>query len=266
MIFWTGESIEWYRRAAATHNYHQLLAEKVLSYIPNQDRARIFDLGAGLGYLSLAMAPHAKEVTALDVSLEAIDWLNNEVLRRKVNNVLTVNGDFTKLEPPPAMYDAAVLCFFGRLAQVLPRLRQWVKGPIIFITSDSRQKNFGVANRKKNHSAEDSAMYLRGENIAYKEERLTLSFGQPFLNREDAGYFLRFYNRDLLSPVCGGNPHGDTALPVLLPADLEKAIDSHLNKNLLDSPPKVAAAGYPLYLPCVKSLRLLVIEGSRTSS
>ncbi|MEL7622096.1 MAG: hypothetical protein AAGU12_00775 [Clostridiales bacterium] len=123
-----------------------------------------------------------------------------------------------------------------------------------------------MANRKKNHSAEDSAMYLRGENIAYKEERLTLSFGQPFLNREDAGYFLRFYNRDLLSPVCGGNPHGDTALPVLLPADLEKAIDSHLNKNLLDSPPKVAAAGYPLYLPCVKSLRLLVIEGSRTSS
>ncbi len=265
MFFWNDESIEWYRRAAVTHNYHQSLAARVLSYIPKRQQARILDLGAGLGYLSLAMASYAKEITALDVSPEAIGWLTNEISCHKVSNVLAVNGDFAKLEPPPMIYDAAILCFFGRLAELLPRLRQWVGGPVVFIASDNKQKNFGVAGRKKNHSAADSAMYLQREGIAYKEEKLTLSFGQPFLNRQEAGCFLNFYNRELLLPGDGGSPE-NTPLPALLPADLKKAVDIYLNKNLLDSPPEIAAQGYPLYLPCVKSLRLLIVEGIRPNS
>ena len=68
------------------------------------DRPTVVDLGAGTGQFTLAVAPHAGRVVAVDVSPPMLERLRDEVKAAGVHNVQCIRGGFLTYEhvSPPA--------------------------------------------------------------------------------------------------------------------------------------------------------------------
>ena len=112
MFQWNEEMVRFMRDASERGDYHQRLVRWMLPDLHPADH--ICDAGCGLGYLSLALAPYVRRVTAADRSEEALSVLRENCVRRGVGNIDILPGDLLRAAPP-APYDAMVFSFFGRM-------------------------------------------------------------------------------------------------------------------------------------------------------
>ena len=64
MFRWTDDMIRYMADAGRQTDFHRRLTAELLPYLSPQDR--VCDAGCGLGFLSLALAPHVRHVTAAD--------------------------------------------------------------------------------------------------------------------------------------------------------------------------------------------------------
>ena len=110
MFIWNEDMIRFLRDASEHCDYHHLLAEYLAKRLP--ENAHVCDAGCGLGYLSLQLAPYCRQVTAVDVSPEALAVLAANCDKEKIKNVDIRCGEIAEL-PPDEPYDAMVFCFFG---------------------------------------------------------------------------------------------------------------------------------------------------------
>ena len=93
----------------ARRDFHRRLTAELLPYLSPQDH--VCDAGCGLGFLSLALAPHVRHVTAADCDAQALSVLKEELAARHIENVTPLCTDiFT--DRPAEPYDAMVFCFF----------------------------------------------------------------------------------------------------------------------------------------------------------
>ena len=82
MFTWTPEMIRLMQNANARSEYHRQLAA-ILA--PKLAGCRtLCDAGCGLGYLSLALAPYVRRVTAADRSEAALDVLRQNCAARGI--------------------------------------------------------------------------------------------------------------------------------------------------------------------------------------
>ncbi len=87
----------------------ELLAETAIEYLRKRQKPRVLELCGGSGCIAIAVAkalPQA-EITVLELSGEAMGYLQKNIARHGVNNVTAVQGD--ALCPPPSItgrYDA----------------------------------------------------------------------------------------------------------------------------------------------------------------
>lgn len=109
MFIWNEDMIRFLRDASEHSDYHHLLAEYLAKRLP--ENAHVCDAGCGLGYLSLQLAPYCRQVTAVDVSPEALAVLAANCDKEKIKNVDIRCGEIAEL-PPDEPYDAMVFCFF----------------------------------------------------------------------------------------------------------------------------------------------------------
>ena len=64
MFRWTDDMIRYMADAGRQTDFHRRLTAELLPYLSPQDR--VCDAGCGLGFLSLALAPHVRHVTAAE--------------------------------------------------------------------------------------------------------------------------------------------------------------------------------------------------------
>ena len=69
---------------------------------------RVVDLGAGTGYVSLALAPQVDRVVAADLAKPMVDALAEKAARRSLGNVHPVVVDLSHLELPASSVDLVV--------------------------------------------------------------------------------------------------------------------------------------------------------------
>ena len=112
MFQWNEEMVRFMRTASEYGDYHRRLVQRMRPALHSADH--ICDAGCGLGYLSLALAPYVRRVTAADRSEAALDVLRQNCATRGIRNIDILSGE---LQPVPlaAPYDAMVFCFFGRM-------------------------------------------------------------------------------------------------------------------------------------------------------
>ena len=85
MFQWNEEMVRFMRDASEYSDYHRRLVQWMLPDLHPGDH--ICDAGCGLGYLSLALSPYVRRVTAADRSQEALSVLRENCTRRAVQNI-----------------------------------------------------------------------------------------------------------------------------------------------------------------------------------
>ena len=102
MFQWNEEKLRFMEDAAAWGDFHARLAATLAPYLPGD--GHICDAGCGTGHLSLALSPYVRQVTAVDVSGEALALLAENCRKRHIHagaNVLVAGSAVYKAADIP---------------------------------------------------------------------------------------------------------------------------------------------------------------------
>lgn len=194
MFRWTDDMIRFMADAAGRTDFHQRLAAELLPWLHPDDA--VCDAGCGLGYLSLALAPHVRNVTAVEREQRALAVLERELAARHIENVTPLCADvFT--HRPDRPYDAMVFCFFGSMDEILSVAAAQCRGTVIAVKRDQTDHRFTVTKQPLGgiHGVDAACRRMAELGIPYELKRTAFRFDQPFRSWEDARRFFEMYRR-----------------------------------------------------------------------
>ena len=230
MFQWNEEKVRFMEDAATWGDFHARLAALLAPELPAA--GRICDAGCGTGHLSLALSPYVKQVTAVDISEEALSLLAENCRKQEIRNVEIRCGDIARL-PPEQPYDAMVFCFFGHIEEILAISAAQCRGTVLAIMRNDGCHRFSAAQSAIRHGGYPrGAAELTARGIPFRAWEGELPMGQPFRTLNDARRFFELYRRD-----------GDTT-PVT---------DDFLRARLTET----GREEFPLYLPQNRRFGLL---------
>ncbi|MDR1797122.1 MAG: class I SAM-dependent methyltransferase [Clostridiales Family XIII bacterium] len=242
MLFqWTDEKLDWYVRASRASGFHARLADYIRPYLDGRDA--VCDFGCGPGLLGLALAPDVREVTAVDISPEAIGFLARELREEGPGNLRAVCADAGEAAASLPAYDVALLCFFGGPGSLLKTIYDRAGRLTVCMmhgaeTPGKPSKLSGFVHRKH---AEEMAAFLEGEDIPFQKETLCLDFSQPLRSEGEARSFFEAYATA-----------GDRTMT---PAELESRLAQQLAWLEKAEDPE-----YPYLFPSTKEVAIFIIQ------
>lgn len=194
MFRWTDDMIRFMADAAGHTDFHRRLASELLPYLHPDDA--VCDAGCGLGYLSLALAPHVRHITAAERDDAALAVLRRELAARHIENVTPLCADvFTHRPAKP--YDAMVFCFFGRMEEIAAVAKAQCRGTVFVFKKNYTSHRFSVGEHPAGwDSFRAGADWLTERGVPFEAETLEPEMGQPFRSMEEARQFFRLYSRD----------------------------------------------------------------------
>lgn len=83
-------------------------AEDFFDYLSLEKEDKLLDLGAGAGYITLAIAQYVEKVVALDIDQDVLSYLKHKAIQKKIGNIETTVGDFKALPFLDDMFDKVV--------------------------------------------------------------------------------------------------------------------------------------------------------------
>lgn len=217
MIKWEGKTLIEYVRAGQFEPYAEDVVNKVKEYIKDKE---VVDAGCGPGNISSVLSKYAAKVTGIDTQTEAIEYAKE--LYADVKNLSFKVGNFFDLESNSC--DVLFGVSIGRIDERNLKLIRIPRKYLIFVNTLKSQYF-----PKRNHNEYDDTI-LKNKNYKYETFRLSTSFGQPFLNYDEAFDFIRRHN---------------------LSDDYEKFAKDNI---------KEIQSEYPLYLENKKNIQITVIE------
>ncbi len=225
-------------RIASEENdaYFQSLANKISRFLPAG--AHLCDAGCGLGYLSTALAPYCKRITAIDIDPRPLAAFEKRLGRLHRGNIGIVVGDIREI-PPAKPYDAMVFCLFSRLEKALCLAREQCRGPVMIVKRNRNSPMFSLTTpgEMAHYTFEDALKILEAYKIPYLAETFALEMGQPFRSTADAVEFFRIYNRDKRNHA-------------------RKIRAKDIETRLICRP----GEPYPYYFPALKEMGMIVLE------
>src|SRR6186997_892840 len=69
----------------------------IVVFLPLEKEFRVLDVAAGTGHLSRAIAPHVREVTAIDITPEMLAQAREETAKSNLNNITFEEGNAERL-------------------------------------------------------------------------------------------------------------------------------------------------------------------------
>ena len=216
MLVWTPDTVRFQRDAAQYGTYHKTLAAHLAAHLPPDPH--VCDAGCGLGYLSRALAPYCKRVTAVDSDALALDVLREDTPK----NVEICEGDIFTLSPAE-QYDAMIFCFFATMDDALLLAKKHCRGKVIVVKRGWSHHRFSLSQEPlQKYTSEEAEQYLRTRGIPFSREDLTLDMGQPFRSKADAVRFFAAYGNEAVTfsdVEARLVKTGDAAFPYYLPQE-----------------------------------------------
>ncbi len=187
---WSEESVQFMWDAVKVSTYYQKLVDIMQPYLTSD--TRICDAGCGIGALSLALSPHVKEVTAWDISSEALAHL-----REIAPDNLTVRCEDIFGAEPEKLYDTMVFSFFGNIREIISIAKKHCTGTVFAFMKNRSTHHFSV-----NETCPATPFFqltlteLERLKIPFMSgEQCSAEMGQPLRNLEEARAFLELYNQ-----------------------------------------------------------------------
>lgn len=210
MFIWTEKSIQWYQDAAQYTKHHEIVCKEIRDLFQPNDN--VYDLGCGLGYLDLELAPYVKTITGFDLEPKVIEQMALNAKERGLENVSAEVMDWDEL--PEESCDIVLACSAGSLKRNFADFMGICKKRVIVIRRKSIVDGKGfVTEYAKKSGADAEERYLIEHKIPYQSRCFMTEFGQPFRDYADAEIFLEHYHlntngkdkesylRELLNPV-----------------------------------------------------------------
>lgn len=233
MFRWTRDTIRFRADAAEYGGFDAQIAARILPYM--EEGASVCDAGCGLGYLALALAPHCRRVTAVDVSGPALKVLRANAQKAGLSNIDIIEGDLFSLNPGER-FDYMAFCFFGSAHDALRAVKAHC-GKRAFLV----KKNWATHRFTLEEKPLGGRTFLRtcaaldALDLPYQAETFPLEMGQPFRSLADPELFFRAYAEKEI------------------PAEEAKA---RIAERLVET----GRADFPYYLPACRKLGLIVLN------
>ena len=191
---WEKDMVVFMRHASEYSDYYQQLTKKILPWLSPD--AHICDAGSGLGYLSLALAPYVRQVTAVERNPDATAVLTENCRTSGIANVNACCGSIAEVNPDKP-YTAMVFCFFGKKKEVLQLAKRQCNGDVFVITRNYDNHRFSAGKHRSGYEGYPQfADYLAELGIPAHQVTFSLEFGQPFRNLMEAHRFFQIYSKD----------------------------------------------------------------------
>ncbi|MBR2645794.1 MAG: class I SAM-dependent methyltransferase [Clostridia bacterium] len=229
-FFWDDERIRFFRDAAEHTGFHRTLASLLAPELQASDR--VLDAGCGLGYLSTALLPYCKTVTAIDCDRAAI-----EALTARPQGVAGIDVRLTDVHTIREPFDAIVCCYFGSTEESVNLFEQTRSGKLILIKRRQAGHRFSEGQPRHERTAADAEAYLQNRGYAFRMLDASVPFDQPFRSFDDAVRFFEHYRGGIGQPTCG---------------------DDVQNKLVETQDPE-----FPYRLPVTNEMRIFVIESKK---
>lgn len=194
LLDWNPDMIRFMMDASERTEYYRVLTDLLRPWL--QPDMALCDAGCGLGYLSLALAPYVREITAVDINPRPLEVLQTLAEERGVRNIRVLCGDVAKLTPENP-YDAMVFCLYGSMEKVLQVTAAQTAGRVFAFKRNYRTHRFSAGEYPLEQEYLSGAeLQLREAGISYSLQNVSPEFGQPFRCFEDVRRFYRLYARD----------------------------------------------------------------------
>lgn len=237
--YWYEDMVRFMKDASEFGSYNQTLLQKMQPFLTPD--MHICDAGSGLGYLSLAVAPHVGQVTAVERHPHAAAVLEENCRSRGLSNVRSLCADIETAQPEKP-YDAMVFCFFGQIFQTLRLAKQQCRGRIFIFTRNYPNHRFSAGTHPTGWEGfSDLQKALQEQGIPAQWELFPVEHGQPLRSLQDARLFFELYSKDqdksvlsdefLLSKV---EPTGREDFPFYLPHKRQVAFVTFLTQDIPD--------------------------------
>lgn len=190
---WTDESIVWYQRASDYTGYHKNLIPYILPWLTESDTC--CELACGTGALARSLAPYTGRYTANDADPAAIRF-NRAMLKEESSpeNLELAEGDWKEVLRG-RRFDTVLFSFFGALISNWEDLKTIAKRQIIVIAGRRPADDARSDRKTKQEYAEDIVRFLQKKNIETHLQEITLEFGQPLEDMEEARRYVGTYYR-----------------------------------------------------------------------
>ena len=230
--FWWPERIRFLKEASEYVGFNDILARRASAYLP-QD-GHICDMGCGLGYLALSLAPFCRQVTGADSEADVLEVLKENIGKRQVPNVDVLCADVFDL-PSDTVFDGMVFCMFGEILENLQLIRRHCTGKAVIFRKNWSFHTFAEKQVRLDKLLLPSDLeFLKRLGIPYICNTFDIDMGQPFRSIEDAMTFFRMYSK--------GDPSAITK------ADVRAKIAQTDDET------------YPYYMRVDRSLGMIVID------
>ena len=232
MIIWNEESSRWLQNASDYTGYSRELSKLLLEYLP--EGGTLCDMGCGNGLADFELAPHFREITCVDISVEAIAAVAGRAAELGIRNLTAVRADGQTFE---GAWDCVISLFHGGQEAFDWYFRK-AKDTLIIAVHSSRTGDLGPENRRPSRCSDAAGMadYLDGRGIHYSRRDAVLEYGQPLTGMEEARRFVAAYT---------------------LPMEADELTD-YLARNLRET----GREDFPYYLPKKRGMGLFVIRRS----
>ena len=231
-FMWNERNIQWFSDASAYTGFHRELAQKIAPYLRRSDT--LLDAGCGLGRLDLELAMYVSEITAVDISEDALDALRRGAAHSGIQNISTRCCDASSLSE---CFDVVLLSFFGQF-NTPDFLRLCRRKLIRIVSAENKSSLYPERHRRgEKDTVPIVQRELKAQGIRFQTERYSIEFGQPFRSRADAELFV-------LQNAPGAS---------------REEISDFLDQNLVPA----ERGGFPFYLPNQKELGIFIIDKER---
>jgi len=185
---WTEESITWYENAAQQSSYHNHIIKVIRPYLDADDN--LCEIACGTGFLAKKVAPYVKSITANDLDILALQYLQEHLSSIEREQITIVFGDW-KASLADVSFDTVIFSFFSVFFSDWDMLCDLAKKRIISIHHSKDAISF--AKHKKRETYEEVSAFLNRKQITHTVIPLAIHFDQPFSDYEDASSYFRYY-------------------------------------------------------------------------
>lgn len=192
MYQWKPNMIRFMEDAGRRTSFYEQIAQELRQAAP--DASRVLDAGCGLGFSSTALAQRFEQVTAIDVSTDALAMLRK---RNTAENLEIVEKDFFLESPPTQPYDAMLFCCFGSIPEILRCVPAWCSGTVMVVQKDTAFHRFSVGKVKQHRPTFTQFVEdMNAAGVPFQSKRFVADLSQPLRSIEEGLLFFRTYSKD----------------------------------------------------------------------
>jgi len=179
---WDSRRDSWHNHVETSEAFEKVRAAVLAAVGPAQG-LRAVDLGAGTGFLALALAPQLDEVLAVDVSPVMIEALEKEAASRGLQNVRCLVEDLASIDLPPRSLDLVVSNYAlhhlrdADKAALVERAVQWVRPGGRIIIADMMFGRSGSANDRRVLRLKAASLLRKGPSGVLRILKNLIRFG-----------------------------------------------------------------------------------------